>query len=162
VRPSPFPLPINGAVKLSPYDRDNGFDTDLSNGYVRNGGIADPIKRLDLGAVASRRSFNGISSVAGNEAQAGTARESFLFDFGTTANDQHSRVVTAYTNLVTDAPNNSRLATNILGLDDTQADHQFRPNFYKGDSPNSLQAHIPHPQLAHRRIEGVKVNHPRQ
>ncbi|TAF62203.1 MAG: hypothetical protein EAZ59_24470 [Oscillatoriales cyanobacterium] len=35
---------------------------------------------------------------------------------------------------MTNAPNNSRLATNILGLDDTQADHQFRPNFYKGDS----------------------------
>ncbi|TAF04536.1 MAG: calcium-binding protein [Oscillatoriales cyanobacterium] len=112
------------------------------NGYVldKKGGIADPIKRLDLGAATSR-SFNGISSAAGNEAQAGTARESFLFDFGTTANDQHSRVVTAYTNLVTNAPNNSRLATNILGLDDTQADHQFRPNFYKGDSPNSLQVH---------------------
>lgn len=131
----------NSAKSVSPYDRDNGFDTDLSNGYVKNGGIADPIERLDFGAAASRRSFNGISSVAGNEAQAGTARESFLFDFGNTGNDQHSAVVTAYTNLVTNAPNNSRLATNILGLDDTQADHQFRPNFYKGDSPNSLQVH---------------------
>ncbi|MEG4320739.1 MULTISPECIES: calcium-binding protein [unclassified Microcoleus] len=127
---------------MSPYDITNGFDTDLSNGYVKNGGIADPIKRLDLNAVALRRSFNGISSVAGNEAQAGTARESFLFDFGTTANDQHSRVVTAYTNLVTtNAADNSRLATNILGLNDTQANHPFRPNFYRGDSPNSLQVH---------------------
>ncbi|MEG5029760.1 hypothetical protein QUB36_00045 [Microcoleus sp. AT8-B1] len=134
----------NTARFVSPYDTTNGFDTDLSNGYVldKKGGIADPIKRLDLGAAASRRSFNGISSVAGNEAQAGTARESFLFDFGTTANDQHSRVVTAYTNLVTtNAAGNSRLATNILGLDDTQADHQFRPNFYRGDSFNSLQVH---------------------
>lgn len=131
----------NSARGLSPYDITNGFDTDLSNGYVKNGGIADPIKRLDFGATASRRSFNGITSVAGNEAQAGTAKESFLFDFGTTANDQHSRVVTAYTNLVTNAPNNSRLATNILGLTDTQADHQFRPNFYKGDFPTSLQVH---------------------
>ena len=132
----------NSAKIVSPYDTTNGFDTDLSNGYVKNGGIADPIERLDFGATASRRSFNGISSVAGNEAQAGTARESFLFDFGTTANDQHSRVVTAYTNLVTtDAADNSRLATNILGLNDTQADHQFRPNFYKGDFPISLQVH---------------------
>ncbi|MEG3890027.1 hypothetical protein QT973_06220 [Microcoleus sp. Z1_A1] len=134
----------NTARFVSPYDTTNGFDTDLSNGYVldKKGGIADPIKRLDLGAAASRRSFNGISSVAGNEAQAGTARESFLFDFGNTGNDQHSAVVTAYTNLVTtNAAGNSRLATNILGLSDTQADHQFRPNFYKGDSPNSLQVH---------------------
>ncbi|MBE9093117.1 hypothetical protein [Tychonema sp. LEGE 07203] len=135
------PASNSAAFLSSPYDRVNGFDTDLSNGYVRNGGIADPIKPLDLGATASRRSFNGISSVAGNEAQAGTARESFLFDFGNTANDQHSAVVTAYTNLVADAGGNSRLATNILGLNDTQADHQFRPNFYKGDFPNSLQVH---------------------
>ncbi len=86
----------NSAKIVSPYDTTNGFDTDLSNGYVldKKGGIADPIERLDFGATASRRSFNGISSVAGNEAQAGTAKESFLFDFGTTANDQHSRVVT--------------------------------------------------------------------
>ncbi|WP_377474683.1 MAG: hypothetical protein P2A85_18880 [Microcoleus anatoxicus] len=133
----------NSASIVSPYDRTNGFDTDLSNGYVKNGGIADPIERLDIGAAASR-SFNGISSVSGNEAQAGTARESFLFDFGPNADTtaQHSRVVTAYTNLVTtNAGVNSRLATNILGLSDTQADHQFRPNFYKGDSPNSLQVH---------------------
>jgi len=27
---------------------------------------------------------------------------------------------------------------------------------------NQIIAHIPHPQLAHTRIEGVKVNHPRQ
>lgn len=138
----------NSARLVSPYDRINGFDTDLSNGYVRNGGIADPIERLDFGATASRRSFNGISSVSGNEAQAGTARESFLFDFGTNPLNpvdqaaQHSRVVTAYTNLVkTDAADNSRLATNILGLTDTQPDHQFRPNFYRGDSLNSLQVH---------------------
>ncbi|MEG3860558.1 hypothetical protein [Microcoleus sp. herbarium12] len=138
----------NTAKPLSPYDTTNGFDTDLSNGYVKNGGIADPIKRLDLNAAASRRSFNGISSVSGNEAQAGTARESFLFDFGTNALNpidqaaQHSRVVTAYTNVVTtNAAGNSRLATNILGLSDTQADHQFRPNFYRGDSLNSLQVH---------------------
>ncbi|XZO04156.1 MAG: hypothetical protein ACM65L_10745 [Microcoleus sp.] len=25
-----------------------------------------------------------------------------------------------------------------------------------------VYTHIPHPQLAHRRVEGVKVNHPRQ
>ncbi|MEG4352798.1 hypothetical protein QUA74_24050 [Microcoleus sp. LAD1_D3] len=138
----------NSARLVSPYDRINGFDTDLSNGYVRNGGIADPIERLDFGATASRRSFNGISSVSGNEAQAGTAKESFLFDFGTNPLNpvdqaaQHSRVVTAYTNLVkTDAADNSRLATNILGLTDTQPDHQFRPNFYRGDSLNSLQVH---------------------
>jgi Ca2+-binding RTX toxin-like protein len=138
----------NSASRVSPYDTTNGFDTDLSNGYVRNGGIADPIKRLDFGATASRRSFNGISSISGNEAQAGTARESFLFDFGTNPLNvadqaaQHSRVVTAYTNLVTtDAGGNSRLATNILGLSDTQADHEFRPNFYRGDSFNSLQVH---------------------
>lgn len=138
----------NSARLVSPYDRINGFDTDLSNGYVRNGGIADPIERLDFGATALRRSFNGISSVSGNEAQAGTARESFLFDFGTNPLNpvdqaaQHSRVVTAYTNLVkTDAADNSRLATNILGLTDTQPDHQFRPNFYRGDSLNSLQVH---------------------
>ncbi len=133
----------NSASIVSPYDRTNGFDTDLSNGYVKNGGIADPIERLDIGAAASR-SFNGISSVSGNEAQAGTARESFLFDFGPNADTtaQHSRVVTAYTNLVTtNAGVNSRLATNILGLSDTQADHQFRPNFYKGDFPISLQVH---------------------
>jgi Ca2+-binding RTX toxin-like protein len=43
--------------------------------------------------------------------------------------------------VTTDAAGNSRLATNILGLDDTQADHQFRPNFYRGGSPNSLQVH---------------------
>ncbi len=24
------------------------------------------------------------------------------------------------------------------------------------------KTHIPHPQLAHRRIEGVKMNHPKQ
>jgi pimeloyl-ACP methyl ester carboxylesterase len=138
----------NSARLVSPYDRINGFDTDLSNGYVRNGGIADPIERLDFGATASRRSFNGISSIAGNEAQAGTARESFLFDFGTNPLNpfdqvaQHGRVVTAYTNLVkTDAAYNSRLATNILGLTDTQPDHQFRPNFYRGDFLNSLQVH---------------------
>ncbi|UNU24931.1 alpha/beta fold hydrolase [Microcoleus vaginatus] len=138
----------NSARLVSPYDRINGFDTDLSNGYVRNGGIADPIERLDFGATASKRSFNGISSVSGNEPQAGTARESFLFDFGTNPLNpvdqaaQHSRVVTAYTNLVkTDAADNSRLATNILGLTDTQPDHQFRPNFYRGDSLNSLQVH---------------------
>ena len=133
----------NSARGLSPYDLTNVFDTDLSNGYVldKNGGMADPIERLDFGATASRRSFNGISSVSGNEAQAGTARESFLFDFGTNAANpadqaaQHSRVVTAYTNLVTtDAADNSRLATNILGLSDAQANHPFRPNFYRGDS----------------------------
>src|SRR4028118_1385351 len=138
----------NSARIVSPYDIINGFDTDLSNGYRRNGGIADPIERLDFGATTSRRSFNGISSVAGNEAQAGTARESFLFDFGTNPLNpfdqvaQHNRVVTAYTNLVkTDAADNSRLATNILGLTDTQPAHQFRPNFYRGDSLNSLQVH---------------------
>jgi Ca2+-binding RTX toxin-like protein len=138
----------NSARLVSPYDIINGFDTDLSNGYLRNRGIADPIERLDFGATTSRRSFNGISSLAGNEAQAGTARESFLFDFGTNPFNpidqvaQHSRVVTAYTNLVrTDAADNSRLATNILGLTDTQPAHQFRPNFYRGDFLNSLQVH---------------------
>ncbi len=138
----------NGARLVSPYDIINGFDTDLSNGYLKNLGIADPIERLDFGAATSRRSFNGISSLAGNEAQAGTARESFLFDFGTSPLNpfdqvaQHNRVVTAYTNLVkTDAAGNSRLATNILGLTDTQPDHQFRPNFYRGDFLNSLQVH---------------------
>jgi len=138
----------NSARLVSPYDIINGFDTDLSNGYLKNLGIADPIERLDFGATASRRSFNGISSLAGNEAQAGTARESFLFDFGTNPLNpfdqvaQHNRVVTAYTNLVTtDAAGNSRLATNILGLTDTQPAHQFRPNFYKGDFLNSLQVH---------------------
>ncbi|MEG4944787.1 hypothetical protein [Microcoleus sp. F4-D5] len=138
----------NSAKIVSPYDIINGFDTNLSNGYRRNGGIADPIERLDFGATTSRRSFNGISSVAGNEAQAGTARESFLFDFGTNPLNpldqaaQHNRVVTAYTNLVkTDAADNSRLATNILGLTDTQPDREFRPNFYRGDSLNSLQVH---------------------
>ncbi|MEG4506877.1 hypothetical protein QUA81_24370 [Microcoleus sp. F6_B4] len=141
--------PASNSAKIgSPYDITNGFDTDLSNGYVKNGGIADPIERLDFGATASRTSFNGISSLAGNEAQAGTARESFLFDFGTNPLNpadqaaQHSRVVTAYTNLVTTDPaDNSRLATNILGLTDTQPDPQFRPNFYRGDSLNSLQVH---------------------
>ena len=142
----------NGAKIFSPYDIINGFDTDLSNGYrngyLNNKRIEDPIERLDFGATTSRRSFNGISSVAGNEAQAGTARESFLFDFGTSPLDllgqvaEHNRVVTAYTNLVkTDAADNSRLATNILGLTDTQPDHQFRPNFYRGDFLNSLQVH---------------------
>jgi len=138
----------NSAKIVSPYDITNGFDTDLSNGYLKNRGIADPIERLDFGATASRRSFNGLSSIAGNEAQAGTARESFLFDFGTNPLNpldqvaQHSRVVTAYTKLVkTDAADNSRLATNILGLTDTQPAHQFRPNFYRGDSLNSLQVH---------------------
>jgi Ca2+-binding RTX toxin-like protein len=140
----------NQAKRSSPYDTTNGFDTDLSNGYVldQKGGIADPIKRLDIGATTSRRSFNGISSLAGNEAQAGTAKESFLFDFGTDPNDigkqiaQHNGVVTAYTNLVkNNADGNSRLATNILGLKDTLADHQFRPNFYKGDFSVSPQVH---------------------
>ena len=142
----------NGSRIVSPYDIINGFDTDLSNGYLNgylnNKRIADPIERLDFGATTSRRSFNGISSIAGNEAQAGTARESFLFDFGTSPLNpfdqaaQHNRVVTAYTNLVkTDAAENSRLATNILGLTDTQPDHQFRPNFYRGDSLNSLKVH---------------------
>lgn len=138
----------NSAKIVSPYDIINGFDTDLSNGYLNNLRIPDPIERLDFGATASRRSFNGISSIAGNEAQAGTAKESFLFDFGTNPLNpfdqvaQHNRVVTAYTNLVkTDAANNSRLATNILGLTDTQPAHQFRPNFYRGDSLNSLQVH---------------------
>jgi len=138
----------NSAKIVSPYDIINGFDTDLSNGYLKNLGIADPIERLDFGATGSRRSFNGISSIAGNEAQAGTARESFLFDFGTSPLNpfdqvaQHGRVVTAYTNLVTtDAADNSRLATNILGLTDTQPAHQFRPNFYRGDFFNSLQVH---------------------
>jgi pimeloyl-ACP methyl ester carboxylesterase len=138
----------NGSKIVSPYDIINGFDTNLSNGYLNNLGIADPIKRLDFGATTSRRSFNGISSIAGNEAQAGTARESFLFDFGTNPLNpfdqvaQHGRVVTAYTNLVkTDAADNSRLATNILGLTDTQPDHQFRPNFYRGDFLNSLKVH---------------------
>ena len=138
----------NQARQRSPYDTTNGFDTDLSNGYVRNGGTPDPIKRLDFGGAAVSRSFNGISSLAGNEAQAGTAKESFLFDFGSDPNNipaqiaQHNGVVTAYTNLVTtDASGNSRLATNILGLSDTQADHQFRPNFYKGDFDVSPQVH---------------------
>src|SRR5919202_1301416 len=138
----------NSARLVSPYDIINGFDTDLSNGYLNNLGMPDPIERLDFGATASRRSFNGISSIAGNEAQAGTARESFLFDFGTNPLNpfdqvaQHNRVVTAYTNLVkTDAADNSRLATNILGLTDTQPAHQFRPNFYRGDFLNSLQVH---------------------
>ncbi|MGB3264698.1 MAG: calcium-binding protein [Microcoleus sp.] len=140
----------NKAKRVSPYDKINGFDTDLSNGYVLdgNGGIADPIKRLDFGGAAVSRSFNGISSLAGNEDQAGTAKESFLFDFGTDPNNiadqiaQHNGVVTAYTNLVTtDAGGNSRLATNILGLSDTRADHQFRPNFYKGDFNVSPQVH---------------------
>ena len=142
----------NGSRIVSPYDIINGFDTDLSNGYLNgylnNRRIADPIERLDFGATTSRRSFNGISSIAGNEAQAGTARESFLFDFGTNPLNpfdqaaQHNRVVTAYTKLVTtDAADNSRLATNILGLTDTQPTHQFRPNFYRGDSLNSLQVH---------------------
>ena len=138
----------NSSKIVSPYDIINGFDTDLSNGYLKNRGIADPIERLDFGAATSRRSFNGISSIAGNEAQAGTARESFLFDFGTSPLNpfdqvaQHNRVVTAYTNLVkTDAADNSRLATNILSLTDTQPDHQFRPNFYRGDFLNSLQVH---------------------
>ena len=142
----------NGSKLVSPYDIINGFDTDLSNGYLNgylnNRRIADPIKRLDFGATTSRRSFNGISSIAGNEAQAGTGRESFLFDFGTSPLNllgqaaEHGRVVTAYTNLVkTDAADNSRLATNILGLTDTQPDHQFRPNFYRGDFLNSLKVH---------------------
>ncbi len=138
----------NQAKQVSPYDVVNGYDTDLSNGYVKNGGTPDPIKRLDFGGAAVSRSFNGISSLAGNEAQAGTAKESFLFDFGTDPNNigqqiaQHNGVVTAYTNLVkTDAGGNSRLATNILGLSDTQADHQFRPNFYKGDFAVSPQVH---------------------
>jgi Ca2+-binding RTX toxin-like protein len=138
----------NSARLVSPYDIINGFDTDLSNGYLNNLGMPDPIERLDFGATASRRSFNGISSIAGNEAQAGTAKESFLFDFGTNPLNpfdqvaQHNRVVTAYTNLVkTDAADNSRLATNILGLTDTQPAHQFRPNFYRGDFLNSLQVH---------------------
>ena len=142
----------NGSKLVSPYDIINGFDTDLSNGYL-NGylnkrRIADPIERLDFGATTSRRSFNGISSIAGNEAQAGTARESFLFDFGTSPLNllgqvaEHGRAVTAYTNLVkTDAADNSRLATNILGLTDTQPAHQFRPNFYRGDFLNSLKVH---------------------
>jgi Ca2+-binding RTX toxin-like protein len=138
----------NASRIVSPYDIINGFDTDLSNGYLNNLGSADPIERLDFGATTSRRSFNGISSLAGNEAQAGTARESFLFDFGTSPLNpfdqvaQHGRVVTAYTNLVTtDAADNSRLATNILGLTDTQPDREFRPNFYRGDFLNSLQVH---------------------
>ncbi len=140
----------NKAKRVSPYDKINGFDTDLSNGYVLdgNGGRADPIKRLDFGGAAVSRSFNGISSLAGNEAQAGTAKESFLFDFGTNAGNladqiaQHNGVVTAYTNLVTtDAAGDSRLATNILGLSDTRADHQFRPNFYQGDFNVSPQVH---------------------
>jgi Ca2+-binding RTX toxin-like protein len=141
----------NQARRASPYDKVNGFDTDLSNGYVRDGdgGTADPIKSLDSGGAAVSRSFNGISSLAGNEAQAGTAKESFLFDFGTDPNnigqqiDQHNGVVTAFKNLVTtiDAEGNFRLATNILGLTDTQTDHQFRPNFYKGDFEDSAQVH---------------------
>ena len=141
----------NNASFRSPYDKINGYDTDLSNGYVLDGkgGIADPIKRLDLGGAAISRSFNGISSLAGNEAQAGTAKESFLFDFGTDPNnipaqiDQHNGVVTAYTKLVTtDNDGNSRLATNILGLSDTKADHEFRPNSYKGDFGNkSAEVH---------------------
>lgn len=138
----------NQAKRLSPYDIVNGYDTDLSNGYVKNGGTPDPIQRLDFGGAATSRSFNGISSLAGNEAQAGTAKESFLFDFGTDPKNigqqiaQHNGVVTAYTNLVkTDAGGNSRLATNILGLSDTRADHQFRPNFYKGDFKESAQVH---------------------
>jgi hypothetical protein len=114
----------NSARINSPYDRTNGYDTDLSNGYVRNGGIADPIERLDLGAATSR-SFNGITSVAGNEAQAGTAKESFLVDFGTASTNQHEGVVTAYTKLVTTTNGNSLLVNNILGLNDTQADHQW-------------------------------------
>ncbi|NJL90228.1 MAG: hypothetical protein HC916_10885 [Coleofasciculaceae cyanobacterium SM2_1_6] len=140
----------------SPYDGTNGFDTDLSNGYLKNGGIPDPVKRLDLGATVSR-SFNGNRSTSGNEPESGTARESFLFDFGTEiANvsgqiEEHGRVVTAYQNLITTTAitdpitgvvtRNSRLATNVLGVNDTLADHQFRPNFYKGGSPNSVQAH---------------------
>ncbi|MGE5658022.1 MAG: hypothetical protein ACM37W_15565 [Actinomycetota bacterium] len=138
----------NQAKQRSPYDTDNGYDTDLSNGYLENGGTPDPIKPLDFGGAATSRSFNGISSLAGNEAQAGTAKESFLFDFGTNAGNladqiaQHNGVVIAYTNLVkTDAAGNSRLANNILGLSDTQADHQFRPNFYKGNFKNSVQVH---------------------
>lgn len=98
----------NSGRRGSPYDTTNGFDTNLLNGYVRNGGIADPIKPFNLGTATSR-SFNGISSVAGNEAQAGTAKESFLFDFSNPLTDQHAAVVTAYTNLVTtDANGNSR------------------------------------------------------
>ena len=138
----------NKARQRSPYDKINGFDTDLSNGYLENGGTPDPIKRLDFGGAAISRSFNGISSLAGNEDQAGTAKESFLFDFGTDPKntikqiEQHNGVVTAYTNLVkADALGNSRLATNILGLSDTKADHQFRPNFYKGDFDISPQVH---------------------
>ncbi|MBD1887685.1 hypothetical protein [Microcoleus vaginatus] len=34
--------------------------------------------------------------------------------------------------------------------------------FYAVSDRLLLLTHIPHPQLAHRRIEGVKVNHPRQ
>ncbi|MDF0555779.1 hypothetical protein [Kamptonema sp. UHCC 0994] len=135
------PASNTAAWPTSPYDRTNGYDTDLSNGYARNGGTPDPIKRLDLGAATSR-SFNGISSLAGNETQAGTAKESFLFDFSNPLTDQHAAVTLAYTKLVATDPNgNSRLATNILGLDDTQADHQFRPNFYKGGSSYSVQVH---------------------
>lgn len=151
------PASNNGLAKLtSPYDRTNGFDTDLSNGYLRNGGTPDPVKRLDLGATISR-SFNGNRSVSGNEPESGTARESFLFDFGTGQFDgvgqtkEHARVVTAYQNLVTTTAitdpitgvvtRNSRLATNILGVNDILADHQFRPNFYKGGSANSVQLH---------------------
>ncbi len=33
---------------------------------------------------------------------------------------------------------------------------------YQGSDKQDIIAHIPHPQLAHRGIEGVKVNHPRQ
>ncbi len=151
----------NRTSRTSPYDQTNGYDTDLSNGYARNGGIADPIKRLDIGAAVSR-SFNGMSSLSGNEFQAGTAKESFLFDFGNIVYpatplaqkaqlEEHSRVVTAYNNLITTTPitdpitgvvtQNSRLATNILGVNDTLADHQFRPNFYKGNYNESPQVH---------------------
>jgi len=161
----------NQASDRSPYDTTNGFDTDLSNGFSENDGTPNPVKRLDLGAKISR-GFNGNTSPSGNESQSGTARESFLFDFGNrvytpsssivgavvnAAIDkaaqfaEHGRVVTAYKNLITTTAttdpiagivtHNSRLATNILGINDTLADHQFRPDFYKGGFKESLQVH---------------------
>ena len=54
------------------------------------------------------------------------------------------------------------IAEQILPIDVSNLKKLVRDEISVVKRPGKfIVAHIPHPQLAHRQIEGIKVNHPR-
>jgi Ca2+-binding RTX toxin-like protein len=137
--------------RSSPFDNANGYDTDLRNGYTNNrdarGRTPDPIKPFTSSNAVISRSFNGALSVAGNESQSGTAKESFIIDFnGQVRTDlQHPAVIDVFSKIITtttiDNVQYSRLARNFLSTSDTLSDHLFSLDTYSGFAVNSVQVH---------------------